>query len=158
MAFGADRQLGKHAWSFNMTSLIDIVFLLIVFFVVVSQFIEAENFSIKLPDNCRFAEDQIATVAQFTTVSVFKNNVGEVEFAVGDERIASEEGPELVERIGGLINDGLKAVPAENRTVTLRIDKDISFRHAQYALVAIAESKTQDIRIAVLKERITEND
>jgi len=35
--------------TFNMTPIIDIVFLLIIFFLVVCQFIEAENFRLPSP-------------------------------------------------------------------------------------------------------------
>ncbi len=42
--------------TFNMTPIIDIVFLLIIFFLVVCQFIEAENFPVAVPDGCEFTQ------------------------------------------------------------------------------------------------------
>ncbi|MCK4888036.1 MAG: biopolymer transporter ExbD, partial [Planctomycetes bacterium] len=43
--------------SFNMTPIVDIVFLMIIFFLVVFQFIDAENFPVNVPDNCDYALD-----------------------------------------------------------------------------------------------------
>jgi len=55
---------------FNMTPIIDIVFLLIIFFLVVCQFIEAENFPVVVPDNCDNAVPAGPTRPQMTTVTV----------------------------------------------------------------------------------------
>ena len=56
--------------SFNMTPIIDIVFLLIIFFLVVCQFIEAENFPVTVPDDCEFAQSDSEPGGQVTTVTV----------------------------------------------------------------------------------------
>ena len=137
--------------SFNMTPLIDIVFLLIIFFLVVCQFIEAENFPVSVPDNCTFAQDDTEHNQQITTVTVMKTPAGEIDFAVGPQKIIASDTTEIAQRISELIDVNLKDLPADSRVVTLRIDKDINFSHAQYALAGIAASTATDIQLAALK-------
>ena len=57
----------EESGSFNMTPIIDIVFLLIIFFLVVCQFIEAENFPVAVPDGCEFAQSEFEPGEQVTT-------------------------------------------------------------------------------------------
>jgi len=143
--------------SFNMTPIIDIVFLLIIFFLVVCRFIEAENFPVTVPDNCRFAQIEPESRTRVTTVTVMKTAEGEVSFAVDSEKIESSDYWGIVERLSQLIDVRLSDLPAEHRVVTLRVDKDICFAEAQYALAAIAASSARDIQLAALKGRhITE--
>ena len=46
----------EDAFQTSITPMIDVVFLLIIFFLVVCKFIEAENFPVEIPDNCQFAQ------------------------------------------------------------------------------------------------------
>ena len=64
----------------NMTPIIDVVFLLIIFFLLVSQFVEAENFEVTVLDNCAFAEKPKEQAAQITTLTILKTEAGD-EFA-----------------------------------------------------------------------------
>ena len=139
--------------SFNMTPIIDIVFLLIIFFMVVSQFIEAENFPVDVPDNCNFAQNDSEQETQITTVTVMKTGEDENAFAVGAEIINASESSDIVEQLANLIDGQLRELPDEQRIVTLRVDKDICFQQAQYALAAIAESSATNIKLATLKEK-----
>jgi biopolymer transport protein ExbD len=136
-----------------MTPIIDIVFLLIIFFLVVCQFIEAENFPVAVPDSCEFAQSEPQPRAQVTTVTVMKTTKDGVDFAVGSEKISGSGYADVVEKIAELIDGRLKELPADNRVVTLRIDKDICFAEAQYALAAVAASTATDIQLATLKNK-----
>ena len=136
-----------------MTPIIDIVFLLIIFFMVVSQFIEAENFPIDVPDNCNFAQSDVEQQTRITTVTVMKTDKDENAFAVGPEVVNASQTGDIVEQLTNLIDSQLKELPADKRIVTLRIDKDVCFEQAQYALAAIAESTATDIKLATLKEK-----
>ena len=136
-----------------MTPIIDIVFLLIIFFMVVSQFIEAENFPIDVPDNCNFAQSDVEQQTRITTVTVMKTDKDENTFAVGPEVVNACQTGDIVEQLTKLIDFQLKELPADKRIVTLRIDKDVCFEQAQYALAAIAESTATDIKLATLKEK-----
>lgn len=144
--------------SFNMTPIIDIVFLLIIFFLVVCQFIEAENFPVTVPDDCQFAQSAPEPGAQMTTVTVMKTAGERSEFAVGSEKIAASDYSnyaDIVEKLARLIDVRLKNLPPDRRVVTLRIDKEICFADAQYALAGVAASSATDIQLAALKERRT---
>jgi len=141
--------------SFNMTPIIDIVFLLIIFFLVVCQFIEAENFPVTVPDGCEFAQSDSEPGAQVTTVTVMKTTEERIDFAVGSEKISTSSYADIVEKIAELIDARLRDLPPERRVVTLRIDKGICFGEAQYALAGIAASSATDIQLAILKDKQT---
>lgn len=143
--------------SFNMTPLIDIVFLLIIFFLVVCQFIEAENFPVTVPDDCDFARSSSRPEPAVTTVTIMKTNGGRSAFAVGAEKIPASDGSDLTEQIARLVNLGLRNSPSDQRIVTLRVDRDVCFAQAQYALAAIAQSSATDIQLAVLKNKEPSN-
>ena len=141
--------------SFNMTPIIDIVFLLIIFFLVVCQFIEAENFPVAVPDECGFAESDLERRGRVTTVTVIRTTEERTDFAVGAEKIAGASYADIVEKLTELIDVRLKDLPADDRVVTLRIDKDVPFAQAQYALAGVAASSATDIQLAVLKDKGT---
>lgn len=143
--------------SFNMTPLIDIVFLLIIFFLVVCKFIEAENFAVAVPDGCLFATTASEPGGQGTTVTVMKTSAGKSVFAVGSEKIPASEGSDLTEQIARLVDYSLRSLPSDRKIVTLRVEKDVCFAQAQYALAAIAQSNATDIQLAVLKNREPSN-
>jgi biopolymer transport protein ExbD len=147
--------VGEHAESaaFNMTPIIDIVFLLIIFFLVICQFIEAENFPVTVPDDCGFAQREAQHQGQITTVTVMKTDEGISEFAVGSEKILASSSYDLVERMAQSIDVSLSTLPADRRVVILRIDKDTSFSQAQYTLAGIAASSATDIQLAALKNK-----
>ena len=142
---------GENSGSFNMTPIIDIVFLLIIFFLVICRFIEAENFPVDVPDGCEFAADDAGRRAQVTTVTVMKTAEEKVDFAVGPEKITASNYTDIIEKLAQLIDVRLSDLPAERRVVTLRIDKDVCFADAQYALAGVAASSATDIQLAVLK-------
>ncbi len=153
MSFRIDGQFRSGVRSFNMTPIIDVVFLLIIFFLVVCQFIEAENFPVAVPDGCEFAQSEPEPGTQVTTVTVMKTTKGRSCFAVGSEKIAASSYTDVVERIAKLIDVRLKDLPPEGRVVTLRIDKDVCFSEAQYALAGVAASIATDIQLAALKNK-----
>ncbi|MHC4759129.1 MAG: ExbD/TolR family protein [Planctomycetota bacterium] len=142
--------------SFNLTPVIDIVFLLILFFLVVCQFIEAENFPVKVPDACKFAQNNTEQKPRITTLTVVKTSEERCLFAVDSQQINSPSYNGLVNEITNLLNKKLTNMPADKRIVTLRIDKDVCFDEAQYALAGIAESTATDIKLAALKDKETE--
>ena len=138
--------------SFNMTPIIDVVFLLIIFFLVVCQFIEAENFPVAIPDGCEFAQSDTAPGSLITTVTVMKTDDEKIDFAVGSEKITISNYADVVEKLTDLIDVRLKDLPPYRRVVTLRIDKDVCFSKAQYALASVAASTATDIQLAALKD------
>jgi len=122
---------------------------------VVCQFIEAENFPVAVPDSCEFAESDAEHREQVTTVTVMKTTDGSADFAVGAEKISASDSRDLTEQITHLVDTNLKNLPADHRVVTLRIDKDVYFVQAQYALAAIAASSATDGRLAAVRDKHT---
>ncbi len=137
----------------NVTPIIDIVFLLIIFFLVVCQFIEAENFPVSVPDACVYSEKQDEASPGFTTVTVLQEEDEKFCFAVGSQKLGGPGSSKLAGQITGLINKSIAVAPPEHRVVTLRIDSKIPYGQAQYALKAVAESKAEDIQLAVVKQK-----
>ena len=146
-------QFHESVRSFNMTPVIDIVFLLIIFFLVVCQFIDAENFPVSVPDDCAFASSACEPGVRMTTITVMRNAEGEVDFAVGAEQVEAIGGTDLAERIARLVDSSLEGLPLDSRVVTLRIDKDICFAEAQYVLAAVAQCSATDVQLAALKSK-----
>jgi biopolymer transport protein ExbD len=138
--------------TFNVTPLIDIVFLLIIFFTLISQFMDAENSPLKVPDNITQAKDPADYDSQLTTLTVMKNSTGKIDFAVGSKKVASNDHFEMVQQMTSLLDAQLKNLPADKRIISLRIDKNITYDQAQYALAAIAKSSAFDIQLAALKD------
>ena len=103
-----DFRCSTKSGSFNMTPLIDIVFLLIIFFLVVCQFIEAENFPVAVPDGCAFATTASEPGSPVTTVTVMKTDGGGSVFAVGAEKISASEDADLTEQIVRLVDFGVR--------------------------------------------------
>ena len=153
MSFRIDGQFRSGVGSFNMTPVIDIVFQLIIFFALVCKFIEAENFPVAVPDGCEFAQSEPNRWPQLTTVTVMKTTEERSYFAVGSEKIVTSSYADMVERIAELIDVRLKDLPPEGRVITLRIDKDVCFAEAQYALAGVAASSATDIQLAALKNK-----
>ena len=139
--------------SFNMTPIIDIVFLLIIFFLVVCQLIEAENFPVAVPQSCDFAKDNIESQAGDITVTVMKNADDIVDFAVGSEKIPVSNGNSIAQRLAELIDTRLKSMPTSHKVVNLRVDKDICFDKTQYALAGIALSSATNVKLAVIRDK-----
>lgn len=153
MPIKSNNRFSCHIQSFNMTPIIDIVFLLIIFLLVVCQFIDAENFEVSVTDGCKFAEKKAGAQTQTTTVTAMKTREEKVDFAVGGEKIATLNQSETIAKIAQLINSHLVNSPTDDRNVLLRIDKDVCFADAQYVLAGIAKSRAANIQMAVLKEK-----
>jgi len=136
-----------------MTPVIDIVFQLIIFFAVACQFIEAENFPVAVPEECGFAESDLEHRGQVTTVTVIRTTEEKTDFAVGAEKVTAANYADITEKLAELIDARLKDLPTGDKTVILRIDKDVPFDQAQYALAGVAASCATDIRLAVLKDK-----
>lgn len=138
---------------FNMTPIIDIVFLLIIFFLLVCQFIVAENFEVTVPNDISSAQSAASADEQITTVTVMFTEDDAVAYAVGSEIIAADSGEDISYAIADEIDRQLQHLSHERRVVCLRIDKDIHFQLSQYALAGISQSTATDMKLAVTKQK-----
>lgn len=134
-----------------MTPIIDVVFLLIIFFMLVCQFIVSENFEVDVPDRITAAKRPEADAEQLTTVTVMADEEGRIEYAVGAEILPEMEGPRIAAAIADAIDKQLATLPEEKRVVSLRSDRDILFAQTKYALAGISQSSATDIKWAVIK-------
>lgn len=132
---------------FDLTPFIDVIFLLIIFFMLVCQFFATEQFEAQLPD--QIASSVARTdVSENATVSITFEK-GEIRYAVGSDVLETAE-PKLLEKmICSAINSRLSdaALPG---VVSLRCDKRIPFERVRPALEAISQSRAQKIQWAVL--------
>ena len=141
---------------FNLTPVIDIVFLLIIFFLLVCQFIVAENFEVAVPDDISTAQPGRADGEPRLTVTVMFNEADEPSYAVGAEKIETDTA-DISNAIAEQIDSQLQRLPAERRVVCLRMDKGIIFRNAQHALDGISQSSATEIKLAVSKHKTAQN-
>lgn len=137
-----------------MTPVIDIVFLLIIFFMIVCQFIVAENFQVNVPDDISSGQRSEKQDQKTTTVTVMLSDEGQVSYAVGSEIISLSGQGQIDEEIASVIDRQLKNLSEQKRVVALRIDKDILFKDSRYALAGIGLSSATDIKLSVIKQKI----
>ncbi|MDD5459069.1 MAG: biopolymer transporter ExbD [Phycisphaerae bacterium] len=138
--------------AFNMTPVIDIVFLLIIFFVVVFEFIDVDD-KVTVPDNCVFARENEPAKSLLPVITVFQSQEDEYSFAVDSKQL--DGNGDMTEQMRQLIDQRLERLSADRRIVTLKIDKDVPFSQAKYALAAVAKSAAEKVRIAAFKEDIS---
>jgi biopolymer transport protein ExbD len=150
------RYLDDGGGQFNMTPMIDIVFLLVIFFMIVCQFIVAENFQVSVPDDISSGQRSIEQDEKTTTVTVMLADGGGVSYAVGSEIVASSGGEQISDSIAAAINRQLTNLPEERRVVGLRVDKGVVFKDSQYAIAGISESSATDIKLSVIRLAVSD--
>ena len=134
----------------NLTPIIDVVFLLIIFLVIVYQRIDAENFAVNLPESCTNAAENQQKTSQ-PTVSVFSDSPdGKIIYAVGAEKCSFISSIDITNWLISAINK--EASEKDSKTLKLRIAKTIKYRDAQLVLAAAAESGIENLEIAAVKD------
>jgi len=127
-------------------------FLLVVFFVLVCQYIVAENFPVTMPDKCQFAENNQQN-DNISTVTVMKTKVTDIaRYAVGSEMITAQKPEHIAAKIADLTDARLEADSRRESVVCLRVDKDVPLSYVQYALAGIAQIGTAEIKLAVFRQ------
>jgi biopolymer transport protein ExbD len=148
------RYIDDDAGGFNITPVIDIVFLLIIFFMIVCQFIVAENFSVSVPDDIASGQRSEDQDEKTTTVTVMLVADGGVSYAVGSEVVAISGRERISESIAAAIDRQLVNLPQDRRIVILRVDKEVVFKDSQYAISGISESSATDIKLSVIRQKM----
>lgn len=141
------------AEAFDMTPIIDVVFLLIIFFMLVCQFIAAENFQVQVPDQIGTACPVPAEQDPMTTVTVMENADGRVQFAVGSNLLSVSDLEKVPDQIASAIDNQLRLLNPKRRIVRLRCEKSLPFGITKYALSGISRSSATDIQWAVFKHK-----
>ncbi|MHC4926988.1 MAG: ExbD/TolR family protein, partial [Planctomycetota bacterium] len=127
------------AETFDMTPVIDVVFLLIIFFMLVCQFIAAEQFKVAVPDRIASAQADEVKACEPLTITVMAENGGAV-CAVGSERLADVQGDDMAQLITGAV-DELLTDEMSDKTVRLRCDKAVTFGQVKHILKGISNSE-----------------
>ena len=135
-------------WSMDATPIIDVVFLLIIFFLLVCQFIAAENFEAMVPEGIVSAQERREGQETEVTVSVIYRD-GEVCYAVGAETLEGCPSELVSDVLRRTVDDRLAGKPGQQKIVCLRADRQTEFGYVQQALKAIAQSGAEQIRWAV---------
>lgn len=131
----AIRSRNKITAEFSFASISDIVFLLLIYFMLTSSFVRQASIEVELPTS---AADK-PTPSQ-NSVSIGTDGV----FAWNQRRVESRE--ELIPLIEEVLNDDDK----ENDVVTLRVDKRVSFDEAAFVMGAVAANQG---KIVILTEK-----
>ncbi len=146
--------------SFDLTPIIDIVFLIIIFFMLVFQFIAAQHFEIEVPDRIDTASAGSPSKNLPPTLTVMLDDSGATVYAVGSEVVQAVRGEKggqgydrtLAAALTSRLNARLEELPVEKRTVTVRIDKTVPFAYCREALAAVSRSNAETIKLAVRKD------
>lgn len=141
---------------FDMTPIIDIVFLLIIFFMIVCKFIVAENFEVEVPDDIPSAVKAETAKKKTITITVMFSEDGIVDYAVGPELIPRNENLDVSKKIAEMIDRQLKKSKygEGSKVVSLRIDKGIPFKYSKHALEGVSISNAVEMKFSVIKQNV----
>lgn len=145
------RQPSFETESFDMTPIIDVVFLLIIFFMLVCQFIAAEQFQVQVPDAIQSAQPAAAPKPAPMTITILQTSDGKTVYAFGGEKLGDLSGGDLAELVRSEI-DRVSATGDVSKTVRLRCDKSVTFGQVKYILSGISKSSAANLDWAVLGE------
>lgn len=119
---------------FNFASISDIVFLLLIYFMLTSSFVTQASLEVQLPTS---SSDKPSPGANYATVAE-----GDI-YAWNETKLDDRE--ELRPFIEALLTDD----NPDNDVITLRIDKRVQFDAAAYVMAMVAEYQGQ---IVILTE------
>ncbi|MEW6359735.1 MAG: biopolymer transporter ExbD [Planctomycetota bacterium] len=118
--------------SFSMTPMIDIVFLLIIFFITVTEFSKQEKYKLELP-RADMANPDENIKHDRLLVNMAKG--GQVYVLCGDA-IPNVRDPQFQQILAREAKESLGRGKSPDREVILRADKDMPFHHAQDLILA----------------------
>lgn len=101
---------------FNMSSMTDIVFLLLIFFMIASTLVSAEAIDLLLPKSS-------SKTTQSKSVSVSINK--KLQYFVDRKKVSKGQ---LEREILAKVGDG------RGRTITLRVEENVPIKHAVYVM------------------------
>jgi hypothetical protein len=114
------------------------------------QFLGNDSENIKLPDKCTFAEFNEKDLSDAAVVAVLKDQSKEIQYFLNGRKIVSTDRQSLVRNITISVDKKFVGVDNQNRVLILRIDKELEFSDAQYALAGASASSATKIKIATL--------
>jgi len=106
----------------NLTSLIDVVFLLLIFFMVSTSFVKQSQISIQLPES--------------ESPPVARETVEQIDIMITEQGVYLVNGRELVNSRPATIRNALRRVSDGDYSLPLTISADANARH-QYVVTAM---------------------
>jgi len=129
----------------NMTPMIDVVFLLIVFFMLVSNFASAENVAMELPNPTKSQARQVKLRDRAIINCQFvETDLGpEVSYRVGPNP------PESLEQISARLAQAKQAAEERDREmiVVIRADRRLPFSDVRRAMQIVSRNKIEQLRL-----------
>ncbi len=143
----------KSYLTFNMMPIIDIVLLLIIFFMFVCRYIAAENFDISVPDEATYALTDETEMPNLITLSVWYDDYEEqLLCAVGSDIIDITDGIDTA-RLVELINQYCEKLETGSAVINLRMNKDMVFKDYSGIITAVSLSNVKELSIAAMEEK-----
>ena len=137
--------------------MIDVVFLLIIFFMLICQFIVRENYELEIPDNVPNAVVPEHPDQNAITVSVFPGGSGsEVMYAVRSRQF-DPDAARYTHNPLQLVQDMAQEIEAEfskksGERVYLRADKSLTYGQVQRALWALSQAGASRVQLAAYRD------
>ena len=145
MAAATDRQSRQRRIGFNMTPMIDVVFLLIIFFMLVSNFASAENVPMELPKPFKSQAKQVKLRDRVIINCQISESdpVQSVWYRVGPNP------PESPRQISARLARAKKAAAAEGRELiaVIRADRRLRFADVRVAMEMVSENQIEQMRL-----------
>ncbi|NOX58589.1 MAG: biopolymer transporter ExbD [Planctomycetes bacterium] len=129
---------------FNMAPMIDVVFLLIIFFMLVSTFASAENIPMELPNPERSLAQNVKIVDRVvincrTVRSASEGEPDGALYSIGPNR------PEPLESIARRLEAAHAANP--KLKVIIRADKRLRYEQVRAVMVVVAQQEIEDMSL-----------
>ncbi len=134
------RRRVSSAFGLNMTRMIDIVFLFIIFFMLVSQFSSAEHVKVELPDPYKSLARDVTVPEKVVLNIQLGEDYGPPTYSLGALRLESLG--ELAERL-----EKQQAAQPELQVI-VRADRGVEYLYVREALEVLAARKVQVFHIA----------
>ena len=119
----------------NLTSLIDVVFLLLIFFMVSTTFVKQSKISIRLPE----AE----------SASIVEENPLQLDIMITEQGTYLINGRELINRRPETIRNALQKLSGGNTNLPLTISADANARHQHVVTAMDVAGKLGFVKISI---------
>ena len=134
-------RLGRNrSVQFNVTPLIDVVFLLIIFFLVSSHLAQQETqVELDLPSASSIRRTELQSIPRVTI-----NVLAEGQLLLGSERV---DAPEVSRRL-----EIERRETTSDLEVRIRADRELAYRHIEPLLLACAQASIWNVSFAVVEK------
>jgi len=138
-------QAGRAALGFNMTPMIDVVFLLIVFFLVSSHLARQETgLQLDLPDAVTGRRNEVDPATRRVVINVVSAGAGAAQLRIGARTVVAAQLTDILRTELGQTSGHLE--------VRIRCDRRVPYRFVEPVLAACATAGVWDVTFAVLPQ------